>query len=400
MKNKILDELVEKHSGFAIAAREHIHRNPELGNEEFETSAFIQKSLAAAGIEYYAVPDMTGVVGIIRGKEGGKTIALRADMDALPIQEESDKPYRSQKAGVMHACGHDAHTAILLGAAAALQDARQYLQGNVKLFFQPAEETCGGAKRMIAAGCMEDPSVDHVFGLHVDSTVPTGTVHSRFGAMNASSDAYDVTIYGQKAHGARPHLGNDAIVAAASIVLEIQSIISRRISAHDGAVITVGKINGGTARNIIADRVDLEITLRTLADEVREKIKGILPAMIEHICAMHEVKAKIVHEPGYDSLHNDKDCVELVKSVAQRLLGKDSFGYIENPSLGCEDFSYFCRAAPGAFYNLGCRNESLGIVANAHSSRFDVDPRAIAIGMKMQVGIVFELIGAALVKPR
>ncbi len=400
MKNKILNELVEKHSDFAIKAREHIHRNPELGNEEYETSAFVQKSLAAAGIEYYPVPDMTGVVGIIRGKQGGKTVALRADMDALPIQEESDKPYRSQIAGVMHACGHDAHTAILLGTAAVLQDARKYLHGNVKLFFQPAEETVGGAERMIAAGCMENPSVDYVFGLHVDSTVPTGTVHSRPGAMNASGDAYDVTVYGKKAHGARPHTGNDAIVAAASIVLEIQSIVSRRISAHDSAVITVGKINGGTARNIISDRVDLEMTLRTLADGVREKIRAVLPAMIEHICAMHGTEAEIVHEPGYDSLQNDKDCVELVRNVARRLLGKDSFGYIENPSLGCEDFSYFCRVVPGAFYNLGCRNESLGIVANAHSSRFDVDPQAIPVGMKMQAGIVFELIGDGLVKPQ
>lgn len=400
MKNELLISLVNKHRDFAIAAREHLHRHPELSNHEYETSAFIQNCLREAGIENVPVPGMTGVVGIIRGSGEGKTIALRADMDALPINEHSNRPYRSQVAGVMHACGHDVHTAILLGTARVLQDARAYLQGNVKLFFQPAEETTGGAKRMVASGCMKDPDVDCVYGLHVDAAIPCGTLRTKAGAFNAGSDTYTVTIHGQKAHGADPQLGRDAIVAAASIILELQTVVSRRVSPHDSVVVTVGKINGGTAENVIADRAELTIMVRTTNNDTRKEANEALRSIIEHTCAMHGVTADVNAQHGYDSMYNDEGCVERIRSVAGRVLGEGAFGYVEHPFMGCEDFCYFCSDVPGAFYQLGSRNEKLGIVAPTHSAEFDADPQTVPTGMLMQAGIVFDLIGSEAMKPQ
>lgn len=393
MGNSMLHSLVEKHRSFAIAAREHLHRHPELSDQEFETSKFIQASLEEAGIEYYPVPGMTGVVGIIRGATPGKTIALRADMDALPITERSDKPYRSQNEGVMHACGHDVHTAILLGTARVLQDAREHLRGNVKLFFQPAEETWGGAKRMIAAGCMKNPDVDYVFGLHVDDAIPCGTLRTKAGALYASSDTYNVRIRGQKAHGCAPHLGNDAIVAAASIVMELQTVVSRRVSPHDSVVITVGKLSGGVASNVIADEATLSIIVRTISREARQRANDALRGIIVHACAMHGVQAEVEGKPDYDSVQNSPECVEIIRSVAEQVLGPESFSYVERPFMGCEDFCYYCTEVPGAFYKLGSRNEELGFTAPTHSSEYDADPETVTTGMKMQAGIVFELIG-------
>ncbi len=400
MENKLLLSLVDKHRNLAISAREHLHRNPELSNQEFKTSTYIQAFLKEAGIEHYVVPGMTGVVGIIRGAEEGKTVALRADMDALPLSENSSKPYRSQNDGVMHACGHDVHTAILLGTARVLQDAREHLRGNVKLFFQPAEETTGGAKRMVAAGCMKDPDVDWVYGLHVDAAIPCGTLRTKAGAFNASSDTFEVTIHGNKAHGADPHLGNDAIVAAASIIMELQTVVSRRVSPHDSVVITVGKMSGGTVRNVISDMATLSIMVRTTSSEARKRATEAVDAIIEHACAMHGVTVDVDAYHGYDSMNNSEACVEVIRSVAERVLGKEAFGYVEHPFLGCEDFCYFCTDIPGAFYQLGSRNESLGITAPTHSSEYDADPETIPTGMKMQAGIVFELIGAEDVKPK
>lgn len=398
MSNQDLFTLVDRHRDFAIAAREHLHRHPELGDQEYVTSAYIQACLQEAGVEHYPVPGMTGVVGIVRGERPGKTIALRADMDALPLQESSTKPYRSQNDGVMHACGHDVHTAILLGTARVLQDARHHLQGNVKLFFQPAEETTGGAKRMVAAGCMQNPPVDYVFGLHVDAAIPCGTLRTKAGAFNASSDSYEVVIHGKKAHGSEPHLGQDAIVAAASVVTELQTVVSRRISPHDTVVITVGKIAGGVADNVIADRAHLSIMVRTTCHDARRQANETLVSVIEHACAIHGVTADVRRYRGYDTMYNSKECVEIVRQVANNVLGQGAFSYVERPFMGCEDFCYFCEEVPGVFYQLGSRNEALGIIAPTHSPEYDADPETVPTGMKMQAGIVFTLIGDDTIK--
>ncbi len=396
MDVKSLFAIVEKHRAFALQAREHLHQYPELSDAEFKTTEFIKNSLSEYGIKCSGIDGMTGVVAIIPGNSPGKTIALRADIDALPIQEHSKKPYKSKIPNVMHACGHDVHTAILLGTARVLQDVREQLQGNVKLFFQPAEETNGGAKRMVMAGCMKDPNVEEIYGLHVDAEIPCGTLRTKKGAFNASSDTYKVLIRGKKAHGASPHLGHDAIIAAASIVLELQTIISRRIPPQNSAVITIGTISGGSAENVVADEATLTIMLRTTNAVDRRTATGAIERIIQNVCKMHGVKVKMDVHRGYDSMYNDEFCVEEVRSVAERVLGEKAFSYVEYPFMGSEDFCYYCTDIPGAFYQLGSRNDALGITGMTHSAEYDADPETVINGIKMQAGIVLDRIGTSI----
>ncbi len=398
MNVELINAIVAKHRAFAIAAREHIHSHPELSDKEIDTSAYICKCLEEADVEYRRVPGMTGIVAIIRGAQNGPTIALRADMDALPIQEDSNKSYRSQNIGVMHACGHDVHTAILLGTARALNNVREHLEGNVKLFFQPAEEANGGAKRMVAAGCMKDPDVTRVFGLHVDAAIPCGTLRTKAGAFNASSDTFDVTFTGKKAHGADPEKGADAILAACSAVVSLQSVVSRRVSPHDSVVLTVGKIAGGDARNVIADKATLSIMLRTTDAGARRRACDALCSILNGTSVMHGVELQIEHQSGYDSMSNDVECVEQIHRVADKVLGEGAYSTVMHPFMGCEDFCYFCTDVPGAFYQLGSKNEALGITAPTHSSKYDADPETVAIGMRMQIGLVFDSIGTKAVR--
>ncbi len=390
---KILNPIIEKHREFTIKIREKIHSNPELSDQEFETSQLIQAVLRSAGIEHKKLPGMTGVVGVIRGKYSGKTIALRADMDALPIQEKSDKHYASKNSGIMHACGHDVHTAALLGTALVLQDLRNYLHGNVKLFFQPAEETTGGAKRMVEAGCMVNPNVDMVFGFHVDAAIPVGTLRTKAGAFNASSDSYKVSLKGKTAHGSEPHLGNDVIVVAASIIMELQTIVSRKVSPLESAVITIGNISGGSAGNTIAEKVNFSIIVKSTDINVRTKVNSAIQKIIQHIAIMHDAEVSIEITGGYDTLYNDAKCVEIVRRVSEIMINPNAFSYVELPFLGSEDFCYFCTDVPGVLYQLGSRNETKGITANTHTSEYDADRETVIYGMKMQAGIVFDLLG-------
>jgi amidohydrolase len=334
---------------------------------------------------------MNAIVGLIKGGAPGKTIALRADIDALPIQETSDKPYCSKNPGVMHACGHDAHAAILLGTAKILWDMKDKLCGNVKLLFQPAEETEGGAKRMVAAGCLENPHVDYVFGLHVGGETPCGAVRAKTGPINAAGDNFYVTVHGKKAHGAGPSSGIDAIVAASYVIIGLQSIVSRMVSPVDSAVITVGKISGGDASNVICNEVKFTIMLRTLKPETREKVIEGIRLVVNNTCAAHGATAEIIEMRGYDAMINNTDCVEIVRDIAEKVLGKENFGYVEHASLGCEDFCYFCQDRPGAFYRLGSGNAEFN--APGHNDKFDLDPDTMRYGMLMQAGIVLKLIG-------
>jgi amidohydrolase len=393
---KLLHDLVQKHKSFAISAREHIHAHPELSDQEFETIRYICERLDEIGVPYQKLDGMNAIVGFIQGGVPGKTIALRADIDALPIQETSDKPYRSQHPGVMHACGHDAHAAVLLGTAKVLWDLKDKLCGNVKLFFQPAEEADGGAKRMLAAGCLENPHVDYVFGLHVNGQTPCGTIRGKVGAINAAGDNLDVTIHGKKAHGAYPSAGADAIVAAAYIITALQTVVSRLVSPIDSAVVTVGVIKGGDASNVICNEVKFTIMLRTLKPETREKVIEAIRRLVNDTCSAHGVTAEIVEIRGYDAMINNAECVEIVRDTAEKVLGKDAFSYVEHASLGCEDFCYFCQDRPGAFYQLGCGNAEF--TAPGHNDKFDLDPETMGYGMLMQAGIVLKLIGSDEVK--
>lgn len=374
---------------YLVETRRDIHKHPEFGMEEFRTKGKIEEQLDEMGIAYESGIAHTGVVGIIKGDNEGKTVALRADMDALPIQEVNDVPYKSTIDGKMHACGHDAHTTILLGAARMLQKYKQHLHGTVKLFFQPAEETVGGAKPMIAEGVMENPKVDAVFGLHVAPEIPVGQIGVKYGQMNACSDTIIMTIKGENGHGAYPHEGHDAVVMSAQVISALQTIVSRNVDPRESAVITIGQIEGGTQKNIIAKEVKMVGTLRTFDDDVRDVVLKRMEEVLNYTTkAMGGSYAFELGTDGYVALINSDSIVDTVKQTGRTILGEDNIVNIPSPSMGVEDFSYFAKAAPSAFFRLGCRNEAKGIVHGAHTGQFDIDEDCLPIGTAMQVGNV------------
>jgi len=368
-----------------IEVRRDFHKNPELGMEEYRTSERIIEYLEEMGIEYKRGVAKTGVVGIIRGGQKGKTVALRADMDALPIEDKKNLDYKSKISGKMHACGHDAHMTILLGAAKILNDMRNELKGNVKLFFQPAEETLGGAKPMIQEGVMDNPKVDAVFGLHVAPEIPVGKIGIKYGKMNASSDSIKILIHGESTHGAYPHSGVDAIMISGHIITALQTIVSRNIDPRNSAVVSLGIIKGGTQGNIICDRVEMIGTVRTLDPSTRNRVLENIKRIVTNISTSMGGRGEVIIEEGYISLINDNPMVKIVEDNAKALLGDEGVKIIEEPSLGVEDFAYFLQKAPGAFYRLGCGNIEKGIVYDGHNSLFDIDEECLTIGAAMQV---------------
>ncbi|KAB3535436.1 amidohydrolase [Alkaliphilus pronyensis] len=365
--------------------RRDFHKEPELGMEEFKTQKKIVEHLKEMGIPYKTDVANTAVVGIIKGSEKGKVVALRADMDALPLEDEKTVHYKSTIKGKIHGCGHDAHMTILLGAAKLLKEREAKLKGTIKLFFQPAEETLGGAKPMIEAGVMENPTVDAVFGLHVTPETPVGKIGVKYSQMNASSDTIIITVRGESTHGAYPHGGIDAIVIAGHIITGLQTIVSRNVDPRDSAVISLGEISGGTQGNIIANKVTMRGTVRTLNPNTRDIVLDRIKLTIENIAKSMGGSAELNREEGYVALINDDAMVEVVKKNAGEILGLRNVEIIKTPSLGVEDFAYFLQKAPGAFYRLGCRNEEKGIVHEAHSTLFDVDEDCLPIGVAIQV---------------
>lgn len=382
--NQILVE-AKNIKDWMVKIRRDFHMNPEFGMEEFRTRDRIVEYLEGLGIEYKKGIANTGVLGIIRGKKKGKTIALRADMDALPIQDEKDVEYKSRVSGKMHACGHDAHLAILLGAARILKGMEEKLNGNVKLFFQPAEETIGGAKPMIEAGVMENPKVDVVLGLHVASEIDTGEIGIKYGQTHAYSDDIKIIICGKGSHGAYPQGGIDAIMIASQVVIALQSIVSRNVDPRNSAVVTIGTINGGTQSNIIADKVELVGTIRTLDSDMRLLVIKRVKDIATQIARAMGGKAEVIVEEGYIALINTDEIVDVVKRNGEEILGADKITILKSPSLGVEDFAYFAEAAPAAFYRLGCRNEEKGIIHDAHYCLFDIDEDCLVFGAALQV---------------
>lgn len=394
-KDGILTQ-VEKMKDWLVDIRRDFHKHPELSTKEFRTHDTIINHLEELGIEYEANVADTGVVGIIRGTKEGKTVALRGDIDALPITEQNDVSYKSTNEGVMHACGHDAHTTIVLGAAKYLQENRDSFAGCVKLFFQPAEETVGGAKRMIEAGVMENPKVDAVFGLHVDTFIPTGEIGVRYGQMNASTDTVTLTIKGESAHGAYPQNGVDAIVIAAHVIQALQSIVSRNVDPRDSAVVTLGVIEGGTQSNIIANEVKITGTVRTLSNETRDLILQRIEDILAHTTKTFGADYEFELDPHwYIALTNNDDMVDIVKESGKSLLGAEKVLKVPQASLGGEDFSFFADAAPSAFFRLGARNEEKGIVHGGHTEQFNVDEDCLPVGVAMQVQNVLSFLNKA-----
>ena len=361
-----------------------IHKNPELGGEEYQTQALILAELEKMGIDATPIAD-TGVLGIIRGGKPGKTVAFRADMDALPVTEETDLPYKSQKNGVMHACGHDSHVAVLLGAAKMLSDRKDSLCGNVKLFFQPNEEGTGGAERMIKAGCMENPHVDAVFFGHNTPNLPVGAVTVRSGPTSAASNPFTVTFRGKGTHGAQPHNGTDAIVAACQAVTALQTICSRRTNPTDSIVVSVGAFHAGTAGNIIPETAKLDGMIRTLTPQTRARAKEDFRQIVSGIAAAMNVEVDINLREGYAATINDDGMTQLMRQSAGKLFGTDNVYTTANAGLGTEDFGYFLQDAPGCYYSIGSGNAEKGYPYPLHNPRFVADPGVLYHGAALYV---------------
>lgn len=379
----ILDKTLEI-KDWVINIRRDFHQYPELGYEEFRTQGKIIEYLNELGIENHVVAK-TGVMGIIRGNAEGKTVALRADIDALPMEDKKDVEYKSKHPGKMHSCGHDSHAAILLGAARVLSTMKEEIKGNVKLFFQPAEETDGGAKPMIEEGVLENPKVDGVFGLHANSALDIGNIQVRYGQMNAASDEAKIIIEGKNSHGAYPQGGIDAIAIAAQVINAIQTIVSRTMDPRSSAVVTIGTIKGGYASNIIAHRVEMDAMVRTLDEEAREALFKRLNDIVHDIPKALGGKGTLIREKGYIALINNDDMVNIVSENATQALGQDSVHQLPHPSFGVEDFSYFAHEVPGAFFNLGTGNSEKGIIHSGHTPEYDIDEDSLVIGVQLQV---------------
>lgn len=373
-----------------VETRRTIHRYPEPGREEHRTADFIETRLKELGVELKRTD--TAIVGLIRGNKPGKTIALRADIDALPIREETGAEYASTRDGFMHACGHDAHTTILLGAARWFAEHRSGFSGNVKLLFQPAEETDGGAEIMIRDGCMEDPHVDQVIGIHVMPYLPVGFIETKKGALNGSSTSLDIVVKGTSCHAAYPEKGVDAIMIAGHLVTALHSLVSRFVSPLEAAVLTIGTIHGGTVSNIIASEVLMEATLRTTDDSTRDMLVGKVRALVENITSSFGGSGALKVHYGYIALLNDPDVVDVIAATAEEVLGPGKVVWKEKPSMGVEDFSYFVKARPGAFYHLGCGNEARGIRSALHTSTFEIDEDCLPVGVAMQVAATLKLL--------
>ena len=376
------------------AVRRDFHMHPELGFEEFRTQAKICEYLREMDISYDDKCFATAVVGIVKGDKSGKMVGIRADIDALPIQDEKTVDYKSQVTGKMHACGHDVHAAILLGTAKILAKYRAELPGSAKLFFQPAEEKTGGALPMINAGCMKNPKVDYTLALHVSADYPVGEIGIKFGQNCASTDEFSITIYGKSAHGAQPQQGVDAIVIAAQLIMALQTISSRGISATDPVIVTIGTIKGGDKENIIAEHVVMSGTVRTLTPANRKKVLRRLVEICETTAAVFGGKAEVEIREGYASLVNDTYVTNKIIACAEVMLGENKINIYTEPSMGGEDFAYFAEAAPGAMYRLGVANETRGITVGIHNNRFDIDEAALLTGVIVNVKTALELMKA------
>lgn len=370
--------------------RRRLHQQPELGFQEKLTSEFVAHKLQEWGIEHQTGIAQTGIVATIKGNKLGseKVLAIRADMDALPIQELNEVPYRSQHDGVMHACGHDGHTAIALGTAYYLQQHHQDFAGSVKIIFQPAEEGPGGAKPMIAAGVLKNPDVDAIIGLHLWNNLPLGTVGVRAGALMAAVECFNCTILGKGGHGAMPHQTVDSIVVAAQVVNALQTIVARNVNPLDSAVVTVGELHAGTRLNVIADTAKMSGTVRYFNPDFTDFFNQRIEQIIAGVCQSHGAKYNLDYSKLYPPVINNAGIAALVQSVAEEVI-ETPIGIVpECQTMGGEDMSFFLQEVPGCYFFLGAANPAKQLDYPHHHPRFDFDETALAMGVEIFVRCV------------
>ncbi|MGN6810565.1 MAG: M20 metallopeptidase family protein [Thermomicrobiales bacterium] len=378
-----------------VADRRYLHQHPELGFQEENTSRYVAARLRELGIEPQTGIARTGVLGVLRGARPGKTVLLRADMDALPIEELNDVPYKSRNPGVMHACGHDSHTAMLLGVARLLAERTDEFAGTVKFAFQPAEEREGGAKPMIDAGVMTNPQVDAAFGVHIAQDLPVGTIGVGAGPSNAAADEAIITITGLGGHAARPHRAVDPIVIAAQCITALQTLVSREVNPLRQAVVTVGSLHAGAVSNVIPESCELRATIRTFDDETRQYLARRIPELVSGIAAAMQGTADVQYRFGYPPLVNDAAMTDLVRDVAREIVGADKV-LDREPGMGAEDMAYFLREAPGCFFRIGSNNPTRGLTYGHHHPRFDIDDEgALPIGVAAVTSVALRYLAGA-----
>ncbi|MFO7815953.1 MAG: amidohydrolase [Halanaerobiales bacterium] len=382
LDDNLINEKADNLQEELVKWRRLFHKNPELAFNETATSDFIIAKLEEFGIEYKRMCN-TGIVGLIKGDKKGKTLAIRADIDGLAVKEKNNVNYKSQNEGVMHACGHDGHTSILLGTAKVLSEMKKEIKGNLKLIFQPAEEGPGGAKPMIEQGVLENPEVDYIIGLHINPEIRSGKVGIKKGKILAAPDYFKIKVKGKGSHGARPEDGIDPITIGSQIIVALHQIKSREIEALKPLVISFGSFHSGDAFNAIPEEAVIKGTVRSFDNELRTKVKNRIHEIIENITntyrADYDYEYNFVYPPGY----NDPELTIVMGEVVKEKLGEENLYEIPKPSMGGDDFAYFSQKVPGTYMRLGTQNKEKGIVNSLHSPYFNLDEEILKQGVKL-----------------
>ena len=382
---KIIDRILPQ----IVELRHELHSNPELAGDEFDTAKLIHKTLSSTDIDLLAPYLETDVVGVLKGGQPGKCVGLRADMDALPLQEMNDLPYKSQKDGLMHACGHDGHTAILLGAAMVLNEIKDQLKGSVKFIFQPGEEVAALGKNLVEAGVLESPKPDAVFALHGFSGLPLGSIASRPGAIMAAAGFFKIKIIGRGGHCSKPETCIDPIVIGCQVVNQLQTIVSRHFAPQDAACLSVCHFSGGQNPNVIPEEVFLEGSTRFLDSSVGDQYPKLIEDVVKGICEANGAKYEFEYELPYIPTINNAEYVEMAKSVATEHIGSDMWVDLKKSSMGGEDFSYYLKECPGAFCNIGLGEKHIAL----HNPQFDFDDNVLRNGITFLVMMTLKVMG-------
>lgn len=384
-----LEKLKEKYEEDIIAFRRELHMNPELSLKEYKTTENIKKRLKDKGIEIVDLGLETGVVGLLKGKKDGPTIALRGDIDALPIQEMRESPYKSTVDGAMHACGHDFHASSVMGAAMILADLKDKIEGNVLFIFQPAEEVNKGAKLMVEKGLLTDVKADLIFGLHNNPEIPWGKIAIKEKGLMAAVDTIKIKVKGKGGHGAIPNATRDPVVAASAMIMSLQSIVSRNVSPLEPGVISIGTVHAGTANNVISELVEMTGTVRSFSREVRELLAKRIKEVLEDVARAYMVEVELDYIFDLPAVFNSKEMTKLAYEASKEIVGEENI-VDPIPSMGGEDFSIFAEKVPGFFFWLGVGNEKKDMNYVWHNPKFDGDERSIIIASTVMANMVFK----------